>query len=227
MCFDEYLIFLQFIYLVDIYLIIFPIWVDVLQQSLALFHDLFVFVSEHFLAVFEIDPVHEIVWWAIDNLLKSLYTYLFQNLDGKEHLWQEFRLIKWKDRFLEFVHCSRYTFLSKLKLTISKLYFSLINCRINHTFYEQFVNHRLLREQRLSKTLLSQILSMGSRQRSQKVAFGLWSLRMVVVPEDYYAQPLEYRRDCLSAPHIDYLWKTIVFENTAYNEKFNVFSLLI
>lgn len=44
---------------------------------------------------------------------------------------------------------------------------------------------------------------------------------MVIADDKYYDKTLEQRRDILSAPSINFLCKTIVFENTAYNEKFS------
>lgn len=40
---------------------------------------------------------------------------------------------------------------------------------------------------------------------------------MVVADGQYYNKSLEERRDILSAPSINFLCKTIVFENTAYD----------
>lgn len=48
----------------------------------------------------------------------------------------------------------------------------------------------------------------------------LRSFRMVIADDKYYERTLEERRDILSAPSIEFLCKTIVFENTAYNDKF-------
>ncbi|KAG2490808.1 hypothetical protein HYH03_010730 [Edaphochlamys debaryana] len=42
--------------------------------------------------------------------------------------------------------------------------------------------------------------------------------RFVRVPADYYDQPLEFRRECLSAPSVDHLCKSIVMENTRAHE---------
>jgi hypothetical protein len=41
-----------------------------------------------------------------------------------------------------------------------------------------------------------------------------------VVPPDYYNRTLEERRDLLSAPDVQYLCKSILMENTAYDEQF-------
>jgi hypothetical protein len=41
-----------------------------------------------------------------------------------------------------------------------------------------------------------------------------------VVPFDYYDRPLEGRRELLNAPSVDYLCKSILMENTAYDEKY-------
>lgn len=43
---------------------------------------------------------------------------------------------------------------------------------------------------------------------------------MVIADDQYYNKPLEARRDILDAPSTKFICKTIVFENTAYNEKF-------
>lgn len=43
---------------------------------------------------------------------------------------------------------------------------------------------------------------------------------MVIADEFYYKKTLEQRRDILEAPSINFLCKTIVFENTAYDAKF-------
>lgn len=43
---------------------------------------------------------------------------------------------------------------------------------------------------------------------------------MVVADEHYYSKTLEQRKKILSAPSVDYLCKTIIFENTAYDPKF-------
>ena len=43
------------------------------------------------------------------------------------------------------------------------------------------------------------------------------SFGMVIADDQYYKKPLEARRDILSAPSIDFLCKTIVFENNAYD----------
>ena len=43
---------------------------------------------------------------------------------------------------------------------------------------------------------------------------------MVIADEFYYQKTLEQRRDILGAPSTSYLCKTIVFENTAYDAKF-------
>ncbi len=42
----------------------------------------------------------------------------------------------------------------------------------------------------------------------------LLKCRFVCVPEDYYDQPLEFRRDCLAAASVDHLCKSIIMENT-------------
>lgn len=46
------------------------------------------------------------------------------------------------------------------------------------------------------------------------------SFRMVIADHQYYQKTLEDRRGILTAPSTSFLCKTIVFENTAYNEKF-------
>jgi hypothetical protein len=43
---------------------------------------------------------------------------------------------------------------------------------------------------------------------------------MVVADDTYYSKTLEQRREILNAPSIDFLCKTIILENTAYNEKY-------
>eukprot|EP00884_Botryococcus_braunii_P021996 jgi/Botrbrau1/8480/Bobra.0237s0096.1 len=43
---------------------------------------------------------------------------------------------------------------------------------------------------------------------------GLSDFKFCRVPADYYERDLEYRRQCLNAPSVDHLCKTIVFENT-------------
>jgi len=46
------------------------------------------------------------------------------------------------------------------------------------------------------------------------------SFKMVIADAEYYEKTLEQRRNILRAPSINYLCKTIVFENTAYDAKF-------
>lgn len=43
---------------------------------------------------------------------------------------------------------------------------------------------------------------------------------MAIADETYYKKTLEQRREILSAPSIDYLCKTIILENTAYDAKY-------
>ena len=43
---------------------------------------------------------------------------------------------------------------------------------------------------------------------------------MVIADNQYYKKTLEQRRDILDSPSIDFLCKTIVFENTSYDEKY-------
>lgn len=43
---------------------------------------------------------------------------------------------------------------------------------------------------------------------------------MVIADNKYYKKTLEQRRDILGAPDIKFLCKTIIFENTAYNPKY-------
>lgn len=46
------------------------------------------------------------------------------------------------------------------------------------------------------------------------------SYKLTIVPSDYYERTLEGRRDLLSAPSTEYLCKSILLENTAYDEKY-------
>ena len=48
------------------------------------------------------------------------------------------------------------------------------------------------------------------------------SVRLVIADEHYYTKTLEERRAILNAPNINFLCKTIIFENTAYDPKFEV-----
>ena len=43
---------------------------------------------------------------------------------------------------------------------------------------------------------------------------------MVIADDQYYKKTLEQRRDILDSPSVNFLCKTIIFENTAYNDKF-------
>jgi len=43
---------------------------------------------------------------------------------------------------------------------------------------------------------------------------------MVVADDTYYEKSLEQRRQILQAPSTSYLCKTIILENTAYDERF-------
>ncbi|GFR50353.1 hypothetical protein Agub_g12562, partial [Astrephomene gubernaculifera] len=52
------------------------------------------------------------------------------------------------------------------------------------------------------------------RLEAELAARGFSAARFVRVPADYYDQPLEYRRACLQAEHVDQLCKSIVMENT-------------
>jgi hypothetical protein len=58
---------------------------------------------------------------------------------------------------------------------------------------------------------------MGPRKSVEKVTLFLISLKIVIADEHYYNKTLEQRRDVLNAPSIDYLCKTIIFENTNFN----------
>jgi hypothetical protein len=46
------------------------------------------------------------------------------------------------------------------------------------------------------------------------------SFSFVVADEFYYKKTLEQRRDILGAPSVDFLCKTIIFENKDYDTKF-------
>jgi hypothetical protein len=48
---------------------------------------------------------------------------------------------------------------------------------------------------------------------------GLQSPQLYTVPSNYYDWSLEKRRDILKAPHIDYLCKSIILENTLWNSE--------
>eukprot|EP00744_Colponema_vietnamica_P010694 GILI01015087.1.p1 GENE.GILI01015087.1~~GILI01015087.1.p1 ORF type:complete len:265 (+),score=29.94 GILI01015087.1:65-859(+) len=50
--------------------------------------------------------------------------------------------------------------------------------------------------------------------RRSCISLGLLSAQFRWVPSDYYSRPLQYRRDLLNAPTIQYLCKSIVLENT-------------
>lgn len=63
---------------------------------------------------------------------------------------------------------------------------------------------------------------MGVITQHEKVIPDLFSIRTVIADEHYYKKTLEERRDILSAPDIKFLCKTIIFENTAYDAKFEV-----
>ena len=64
---------------------------------------------------------------------------------------------------------------------------------------------------------------MGPRPQHQQVFFNTISLRLVIADEYYYDKTLEQRRDILDTLDTSFLCKTIVFENTAYNPKYEVF----
>lgn len=51
------------------------------------------------------------------------------------------------------------------------------------------------------------------------------SLRIVIADQYYYDKSLEARRDILDTLSTDFLCKTIIFENTAYNPKYEVLLL--
>lgn len=61
---------------------------------------------------------------------------------------------------------------------------------------------------------------MGPRAQDHQVPPGSLSFQMVIADDQYYNKPLQARRDILSAPSVNFLCKTIIFENTAYDEKF-------
>ena len=67
------------------------------------------------------------------------------------------------------------------------------------------------------KNELLEVLSMGTPKPTHKVSLYKCSFGMVIADDQYYKKPLEARRDILSAPSVDFLCKTIVFENTAYD----------
>ena len=48
---------------------------------------------------------------------------------------------------------------------------------------------------------------------------GFYAIRRV--PSDYYDKPFDYRRDCLSAQHIDQLTKCVLFENKSFTNERN------
>ncbi len=50
--------------------------------------------------------------------------------------------------------------------------------------------------------------------------------RLVVADQYYYDKTLEERMGILNAPGTQYLCKTIIFENTAYDNKYEVLFLL-
>jgi len=56
--------------------------------------------------------------------------------------------------------------------------------------------------------------AMEARLTKVAHALGFSSAVFKRVPKDYYDRPLEFRRECLAAPHTDYLCKTIVMHNT-------------
>ena len=49
---------------------------------------------------------------------------------------------------------------------------------------------------------------------AKSIGFTSDSLSIQKVPRNYYESSLEIRRDCLEAPSIDHLCKTLIFENT-------------
>ncbi|KAL0484642.1 pgk [Acrasis kona] len=55
-----------------------------------------------------------------------------------------------------------------------------------------------------------------TRLKDECNRLGLQYAKFKQVPGDYYDRPLEYRRDCLGAPTIDHLCKSLIMENTRF-----------
>ena len=64
---------------------------------------------------------------------------------------------------------------------------------------------------------LLEVQGVGGRKEAQEVHWRKLSLGLAIADHTYYDKSLEERRAILNAPSINYLCKTIVLENKAYD----------